>query len=147
MRIAYLSTDEVNADLARRWASTCSCEVIPLWPRDPLPNGDYDAEIYDLDFLPPTLRQQVLTNLLSGPLHCPVAVHSYGLSEQHASDLRARGVFVWSRLERVILVLLRRAVHRIRAEAGRVEADATPSTHRTKRLPRAPETPNTFLAG
>ena len=32
VRIAYVTTDEVNATLARRWAHTCSCELTPLLP-------------------------------------------------------------------------------------------------------------------
>src|SRR5262245_66051253 len=119
MRIAYLSIDEVNLDLARRWAKTCHCEVVRWPPREVVRNGDIDAAIYDLDFLPPLLRQQVLTNLLRGPRHGPVAVHSYNLSEQQVSDLRARGVHVRRRLEREVLVLLRRDVRRVRAVTGR----------------------------
>jgi hypothetical protein len=147
MRIAYLSTDEVNLDLARRWAKTCRCEVIALSPRDPLPDGGCEAAIYDLDFLPPTLRQQVLTNLFRGPQHCPVAVHSYNLDDQQVRDLRARGVFVRRRLERAILELLRREVRRIRADAGAPPAEAITSTRRAKYDRGAPGTPNTFLAG
>jgi len=117
MRIAYRTTDEVNPDLARRWAQMCGCQVIPLSPHDPLPNGDFDAVIYDLDHLLPPLRQQVLTTLLSGPLHGPVAVHSYNLRQRQADALRARGVMVRRRLEREIFARLRREVSRIRAEA------------------------------
>jgi hypothetical protein len=116
MRIAYLTTDEVNPDLARRWAQTCGCEVIPLSPRDPLPDGEFDAAIYDLDYLLPPLREQVLTSLLSRPLHCPAAVHSFNLRKRQATALRTRGVLVRRRLERGILMRLRREVCRVRAE-------------------------------
>jgi hypothetical protein len=125
MRIAYLTTDEVNPDLAGRWADTCGCEVIPLSPSDPLPDGDFDAAIFDLDFLLPPLRQKVLAILLSDPLHFPVAVHSYNLRRRQANALRARGVLVRRRLERRILMRLRREVRRFRAE----ERHKYPVTH------------------
>jgi hypothetical protein len=116
MRIAYLTTDEVNPDLARRWASSCGCDVIPLSPRDPLPRDDYDAAIYDLDHLPPELQQHVLAGLLKGRLHRPTVVHGYNLRQRQANALRARGVFVRRRLERGILVQLRQAVVRVAAK-------------------------------
>jgi hypothetical protein len=116
MRIAYLTMDEVNPDLAGRWADTCGCEVIPLSPSDPLPDGNFDAAIFDLDYLLPPLRQKVLAILLSDPLHCPVAVHSYNLRQRQANALRARGVLVRRRLECGILMRLRREVRRVQGE-------------------------------
>jgi len=147
MRIAYLSTDEVNLDLARRWASTCGCEVVPLTPRDPRPNGEYDAAIYDLDFLPPMLRQRVLTDLSRGSWHGPVAVHSYNLGAQQVRDLHVRGVHVRRRLEREVLVLLRRDVQRVREHANRAPTDAITSTRPANYLSEPPSSSNTFLAG
>ena len=112
MRIAYLTVDEVNSDLAQRWASEFQCEIVPLSPCDPLGNCEYDATIYDLDYLDPSLIQRVLTNLLTGTLHSPAVVHSYNLRPRQANDLQARGVLVRHRLERGILTLLRREVRR-----------------------------------
>jgi len=146
MRIAYLSTDEVNLDLARRWARKCGCKVVPLGPRHPLPNGDHEAAIYDLDFLPPVLRQQVLSRLLRGPRDGPIAVHSYNLGEQQVADLRSRGIHVWRRLERAIFLLLRRDALRLRAAAGPAR-DAIVSPPRAKYDPDPSDSSNTFLAG
>jgi hypothetical protein len=121
MRIAYLTVDEVNSDLARRWATEFQCEIVPLSPCDPLPIGEYDATIYDLDYLAPSLIQRVLTNLLTGSLPRPAVVHSYNLRPRQANDLQARGVFVRQRLERGILALLRREVQRLRSEKQTVQ--------------------------
>ncbi len=37
MHVAYLTTDEVNRDLALRLAEKCSISLDPLLPRDPPP--------------------------------------------------------------------------------------------------------------
>ena len=116
MRIAYLTVDEVNSDLAQRWGAEFQCEIVPLSPCDPLPNGEYDATIYDLDYLAPSVIHRVLTNLLTESLPSPAVVHSYNLRTRQANDLQARGVFVRHRLERGILALLRREVRRLRNE-------------------------------
>src|SRR5260221_14507981 len=77
MHIAYVTTDEVNSDLARRWGRTCACQITVRSPRDPLPNGAYDAAIYDLDYLLSPLHEEVLTKLLSTSQPHTVAVHGY----------------------------------------------------------------------
>jgi hypothetical protein len=116
MRIAYVTTDEVNTDLARRWGRTCRCKVDIVFPRDPLPNGQYEAVIYDLDYLLSPLREQVLKNLQVGPPPCRIAaVHSYHLRQRQANHLRARGVLVRRRLERGIFARLRRELARMLA--------------------------------
>ena len=116
VRIAYVTTDEVNATLARRWAHTCSCELTPLLPRDLPQKGEFDAAVFDLDHLPAEFRQRVLKNLLEGPLLNPTMVHSYNLDQRQANALRARGVFVRCRLEGGLLVKLQREVCVIEAK-------------------------------
>lgn len=116
MRIAYLTTDEVNSDLAQCWANTYDCEVIPLSPNDPRPGEEFDAAIYDLDYLTPPVRQQMLNYLFSGPLPIPAAVHSYNLPQRQVKDLCAHGVLVRRRLKRGIFASLRHFVDHVRAE-------------------------------
>jgi len=105
MHIAYLTADEVNLDLARRWAQECGCQLSLVLPRDALPDsdGEFDAVVYDLDCPHPALRERVLTNLLTGDHHSRVAVHTYNLGQAQAQELRARGVLVERRLERMII--------------------------------------------
>jgi hypothetical protein len=133
MRIAYLTADEVNSDLAQRWALERGFEVVPVSPGDPFPNGDFDAAIYDLDFLAPTILQQVLANLLTDPSHAPAAVHGYNLRRRQANGLLARGVFVRRKLDRGILAMLQRKVRRLQAKE-QLAWNATPSASRPETL-------------
>jgi hypothetical protein len=107
VRIAYVTTDEVNQDLALRLADDFGAELCPLSPKDPPPNGEFDAMVYDLDYLPPEGRRAILAGLLAGPRSCAVAVHSHNLREDQADALRAGGIAVSSRLEPEMFRLLR----------------------------------------
>ena len=88
MRIAYLTLDEVNENLATLMAEECGATLFPLTPRDPKPDGEFDAVLFDLDSLPPRHQKELLSDLLSSsPLH-RVGVHSYQLEEEAAAALR-----------------------------------------------------------
>jgi hypothetical protein len=52
MRIAYLSTDEVNVHLAEAMAAGCGLTLCPLAPKDPPPDEEFDALLYDWDSWP-----------------------------------------------------------------------------------------------
>ena len=52
MRIAYVSTDEVDQALAARIAAECGAVVCNLLPHDPPPDGLFDAVLYNLDDVP-----------------------------------------------------------------------------------------------
>jgi hypothetical protein len=110
MRIAYLTTDEVNQDLAVRLAGAQGVRLEVLWPRDAPPDGHFDAVVYDLDSLPPCLRQQILSDLAAASAPWPVAVHSYALSGEQVKVLRGREVAVHPRLTARLLRQLRGAV-------------------------------------
>jgi hypothetical protein len=97
--IAYLSTDEVNQDLALQMAAACDIRVELLSPRDPPPDGEFDALVYDLDYWPLPQRQEVLAELLTGQAPHPVAVHTYNLDADQIDALRAKGMAVHRRLE------------------------------------------------
>ena len=106
MRIAYLTTDEVNQDLAVRLAGAQGVRLEVLWPRDEPPDGHFDAVVYDLDCLPPCLRQEILSSLASAAAPWPVAVHSYALAGEQVKELRGRGVAVHRRLRARLLRVL-----------------------------------------
>jgi len=110
MRIAYLTTDEVNLDLAGDLAAACGVTVDIWSPRDPETDGQFDAVLYDLDYLPTAHRQAVLLRLLSGPVSHAVVVHSYNLEPDQEEALRARGVAVYRRLGRGLFRILRLAL-------------------------------------
>jgi hypothetical protein len=109
MRIAYITTDEVNEDLAVRMAADCDTKLCPWSPKDGPPDGRFDAVVYDLDYLPPHQREQVLAELFSGLAPSAVAVHSYNLDDKRIEILRERGVIVSQRLEPEMLMQLRLA--------------------------------------
>jgi hypothetical protein len=110
MRLAYLTTEEVNQALAPEMAHRCGVTVHPLWPKDPPPDGEYDAVLYDWDSWPAARRQQLLAGLVNAPPHRPVAVHGYHLTDGQAEALRSHGVAVHRSLRPEVFRLLRQAV-------------------------------------
>jgi hypothetical protein len=115
MRIAYLTTDEVNKDLALRLAAQWDVTVCPLEPRDSPPNGEFDAVIYDWDHWPADYRPEALAGTSARPVSQTVALHTYGLEEDQARALRRIGVLLFDRLEPGTFLELQRAVNHARA--------------------------------
>jgi hypothetical protein len=97
MRIAYLTTDEVNLHLAEGMAAACGLTLYPLWPRESPPDGGFDAVLYDWDCLPQPERQKLLAELLAGPRPRAVALHGYNLEDGQAEALRRHSVAVYRR--------------------------------------------------
>jgi len=96
MRIAYLTTDEVNADLAIQFAARCGLALEPVDGRGLRPQEEQGL-VLDLDYLPVDRCGEVLTAARA----CPgirVAVHSYNLSAAQTQQLREIGVLVGRRL-------------------------------------------------
>jgi hypothetical protein len=121
MRIAYLTTDEVNKDLALRLGTQWEVTVSPLEPRDPPPDGEFDAVLYDWDHWPVDRRPQALTDTSAQPMRQPVAVHGYGLEQEQARALRRSGVLLFDRLESRTFLDLQRTVSQARAVRERQE--------------------------
>jgi hypothetical protein len=126
MLIAYLSTDEVNQDLALRLCEDGGAMLYLLTFQEIPVNGSFDAVVYDWDYLPAELRPDTQAHLLTGPLAYPVAVHGYNLDEGLIDALRRNGVAVHRRLEADVFASLQRAAERLHlAEKRRAEAEAT----------------------
>jgi hypothetical protein len=124
MRLAYLTTDPVNLNLAERAAATLGATVDRFEPRDGRPGGEYAAVVYDLDYLPPALIGQVLADLLAARAKRVAAVHGYNLGAALRAALRRRDVVVARRPGGpVIRAVVRR--HR-RAVAGQPAGTAPP---------------------
>ena len=121
MRVAYLTTDEVNRNLARGLAAACGAALHPVTPRDDPPDGSIDAVLYDLDFLSVTHRQEILAALKAGASPHVAGVHSYGLDENVVNALRKHHVVVSRRLDGKLFRKLRRqfAPRDSSGEAGR----------------------------
>jgi hypothetical protein len=78
MRVAYLTTDEVNEAEARQLAEDHDITLCPLAPRDGPPGNEYDAVLYDWDFWPADRRREAMAELLG-----------YNLNEDAAERLPA----------------------------------------------------------
>jgi hypothetical protein len=115
MRIAYLTTDEVNKDLALRLAAQWEVMVCPLEPRDPPPDGGFDAVLYDWDHWPADRRPKALTDTLPGPFGPRLALHGYSLEQEQERSLRRSGVLLFDRLDSRTFLELQRAVNHARA--------------------------------
>src|SRR5262249_28461141 len=76
MRVAYLTLDEVHQDLAMRLAENAGMIRYPLSPRDPPPDGQFDAVLYDWDYLLPEQKQAIFSQLCSGRSSFPVVLPS-----------------------------------------------------------------------
>ena len=98
MRIAYMSTDEVNQNLAAGMAAKCGAYVCARLPLVPLPDGQFDAVLYDLDDLQKHKRGEFVALILSSPSTRPRAVHGYAITDEEAKVLRHHGVAVGQRL-------------------------------------------------
>jgi hypothetical protein len=123
MRLAYLTTDEVNEDLALEWARRHDITLCPLAPKDGPPDGLFAAVLCDWDSWP--AREETLEALLAGPTTRPVALHGYNVGPDQAKALRRRGVAVHRRLRAAVLGSLRQAVlaARVAAACGRDRGD------------------------
>jgi hypothetical protein len=97
MRIAYLTTDEVNEAVALEMAQACGVALYPLAPKDGPPDKGYDAVLCDWDFWPVDRRRELLAGRDGHP-YLPLAVHGYNLDEGQAEGLRRRGAAVHKNL-------------------------------------------------
>jgi hypothetical protein len=98
MRIAYITTEEVNQNLAAGMAGKCGAYVCARLPLVPLPDGQFDAVLYDLDDLQKHKRGEFVALILSSPSNLPRAIHGYAITDEQAKALRHHGVAVVQRL-------------------------------------------------
>jgi hypothetical protein len=98
MRIAYLTNDEVNQNLAAGMAADCGADICARPPQDLLDDGQFDAALYDLDDVQKHRRGEFVALILSSPSTCPRAVHGYDITDEQAKALRQHGVVVGQRL-------------------------------------------------
>jgi hypothetical protein len=106
MLIAYVTTDEVNEYLALLMAEECGETVCPLTPSDLPADEDFDAIVYDWDYLPVQQREALLPELLADGPSRPVAVHGYSLEEGCVAALCRRNVAVYRVLRPELFQLL-----------------------------------------
>jgi hypothetical protein len=134
MRVAYLTTDEVNEQVAYALAGASGATVLlyPLGPRDAVPADNFDAVVFDWDGLPGPCRREVLGRLLSSEGPRAVAIHGYSLGERQTRALRRRGVGVYRRLDPALLGGLGEAFRP--RSAGRTEEASLAKGNRVRAL-------------
>jgi hypothetical protein len=115
MLIAYLTTDEVNEHLAQRMAEESGETLCVFSPNDVPPDGEFDAVVYDWDYLPAQRQQSILAALSAGRAPRPIAVHSYNIEEDRARTLRQQGVAVYRTLQPEVFRLLALVGSQLRA--------------------------------
>jgi hypothetical protein len=115
MRIAYLTVDEVNQDLALRLAADYGMTLSPHTFRDLPPDGQFDAVLYDWDHFPLSEQRKTLARLLDGPLFCPVGVHGYNVPEPQVEALRKKAVVVFHTRQPEVFLLLYLAAVQLRS--------------------------------
>jgi len=109
MRIAHVTTDEVNQALALQVATPLGVTVTPLGPEEMSKHVLFDAVVYDLDRVAPDRRPALLNEIRSEKTAVPMAVYGYCLSEKQAAELRFHGVAVAQRLHSALIRTLAKA--------------------------------------
>jgi hypothetical protein len=99
MRIAYLTTDEVNLILAMKLARRLDASVSMVGTGSRVSTDRFDAVLHDLDAVPRDQRSAFLERVGLGPPARPTAVHGYGITEEQAEALRRHGIAVAHRID------------------------------------------------
>jgi hypothetical protein len=117
MRIAYMNTDEVNEAMAEQMAAACGAVVRTVLPKDPAPDGQFDAILYNVDDVPREGRSVLLEELRLGKPHSPAAVHGYDLTDEQVKTLGQSGTAAARRLSANLVRRLCRAARKHRDSA------------------------------
>ena len=131
MLFAYMTSDETNQDNALQMADDCDIVLCSLPPEKVVGNSDWDAVVYDWDYLPRRRQEELLRELLSGRHDAPVAVHGYNIDDEHVAGLRRRHVAVFRTFQPEILWLLQLLAARATSEAPLLQDEAK-ATHRNR---------------
>jgi hypothetical protein len=103
MRIAYVSNDEVNRELAARMAAEFGAAFCTLHPHGPAPEGKFDVVLYNLDDLATHDQALLVEGLRRGAGQRPTGVHGYDVTDEQESNLKKIGVAASRRLHRDLL--------------------------------------------
>jgi hypothetical protein len=114
MRFAYLTRDEVNQDLAARFAAEHDIELEIFAQFDALVERIFDAVLCDLDSFYADDREMNFGALVIGSKHKPVALHSYNLDDQERRFLYQSGVLTARSLRGALFSRLATAVRQRR---------------------------------
>jgi hypothetical protein len=115
MRIAYMTTDEVNLLVAVEIARRLGVSVSMVGIGRPVSTARFDAVLHDLDVVPRDQRSAFLERIGLGLPDRPTAVHGYGFTDEQVDALREQGIAVAQRLRTGLIRGLVRAAQRSRA--------------------------------
>ena len=115
MRIAYMTTDEVNRASAAQMAGEFGAFICALAPKDSPPDNQFLAVLYDLDDIERQQRAELVAQIVSRASTRPTAVHGYDITDEQAATLRRHGVAVSKRLHAGLIRSLCKAAQPSRA--------------------------------
>jgi hypothetical protein len=110
MRVAYLTTDEANQNLALELAQRHGLMLCSVEPRDyaPVPRSTGCSATGITG--PPRPRAPLLEGWLGQASVPSLALHSYQVNGEQAEALRRRGIAVHRVLEPIVFTALRQAI-------------------------------------
>ena len=106
MRLASLTLDEVNQNLAQAFADEHGVSLDVQARPEGIRDGNYDAVLFDPESFPPNEHPANLKAVLDCHPNRPIAIHGYGFSADQMHDLRQRGALVARRLDAEIFARL-----------------------------------------
>jgi hypothetical protein len=110
MLVTYHTSDEVHEHVGGEMARVCGFRLESVSAHLPLPEGEHDALVVDLDSAPPPQRGALVEELASRMHEYPVAVHSFSLSDEDCLRLKSNNVRVFSKLDPQVFTSLEQAV-------------------------------------
>jgi hypothetical protein len=114
MRIAYLTTDEINLILAKKLARRLGASISMVGTGSPVSTDRFDAVLHDLDAVPRDQQSTFIEWVGLGRADRPTAVHGYGITDEQAEALRRKGIAVAQRLDTRLIRGLVEAARRSR---------------------------------
>jgi len=99
MEKVHVTNDEVNRFSTKQMAQEEGLQIQLRSFYDPIPDGECEQVLYDLDSVPADRRDSVLSRLIGGQPSHEVAVHSYNLTDEEEAALLKSGVLVLPRLD------------------------------------------------
>jgi hypothetical protein len=112
MIVSYLTSDELNATLARRLARSCGVGLQLLGPKEIQYARFCDLVLCDLDNLSPVERDALLGSCSPGGQQGRLVLHSYRLSEEQMAKYRKMGILAFRRLARPVFQMLKQILDR-----------------------------------
>jgi hypothetical protein len=112
MIVSYLTSDELNASLARRLARSCGVGLQLLGPKEIQYARFCDLVLCDLDALSPAECDALLGSCSPGSQQGRLVLHSYRLSDTQMAKYRKMGILAFRRLARPMFQMLKQIMDR-----------------------------------